>query len=311
MEKLYVLLFYKFVEMKDLEYFQRIHLKLCNKIGVLGKVLIGKEGINGSVSGTKSQVEEYKKSLISDKKFSDIVFKEDEVLNHPFTKMAVRIRNEIVTFGKEVDFSKKAEYISAEELYDMYQNKEVGEDFIILDARNDYEYKVGKFKGAEHLNIKNFREFADALEKVKGIKEKKIITYCTGGIRCEKAATYMRSKGFQKVLQLKDGILDFGKKFPDTFWEGKCFVFDKRLVTPINSTDFSKDTITECEICGIPCDLYKNCRNENCDRLVISCLECQEKYIGCCSESCLSELRKKFFEKSIRNHGRKVAKLNG
>jgi UPF0176 protein len=160
------------------------------------------------------------------------------------------------------------------------------------------------------LNIKNFRDFPQALNKIEDLKDKKIVTYCTGGIRCEKAATYMKEKGFKNVYQLKDGILTFGKKYPNTFWEGKCFVFDKRLVAPINNKDHEKDTITECETCGIPCDLYKNCRNNDCDRLVISCLDCQQEYIGCCSEECKKQLQKQFLEKSFRKQSRKIEALN-
>lgn len=307
MEKLYVLLFYKFTKIGDLEYFQRTHLKFCKELGLLGRILIGKEGINGSVSGTREQVDAYKKHLSEDDRFNEIVFKEDEVISHPFTRMIVRIREEIVTFGKDVCLTLSPEdYITSEELKEKYDK---GEDFVVLDTRNDYEYKIGRFKNSIHLNIKNFRDFPEALKQIEHLKDKPIVTFCTGGIRCEKALPYMKEQGFKNVRQLKDGILTFGKKFPDTYWEGKCFVFDKRLVSPINSEDFDKSTITECENCGEACDLYKNCRNNNCDKLFISCLKCQEKLIGCCSEECLSELRQRFLEKSIRNQGRKVKSL--
>jgi UPF0176 protein len=305
MEKLYVLLFYKFIDIENPEQFGKKHLEFCKSIDILGRVLVAKEGINGSVCGTREQIELYKKYLNSDPKFNGVVFKEDEGLSQAFTKMQVKIKKEIVTFGVHINPQKNTgEYIQAEELHKLYE--ENPEDFIILDTRNDYEFKVGKFKNAIHLNIKNFRDFPQALNKIENLKNKKIVTYCTGGIRCEKASAYMKEKGFKNVYQLKDGILTFGKKFPDTFWEGKCFVFDKRLVAPINSPDSEKNTITECETCGTPCDLYKNCRNVNCDRLVISCLKCQKKYIGCCSEECLSELQKQFLEKSLKKQGRKI-----
>lgn len=310
MEKLYVLLFYKFTDIGDLESFRRVHERNCKEIGLLGRILIGEEGINGSVSGTREQVDAYKKLLSEDERFKGIVFKEDEVISRPFTKMIVRIRDEIVTFKQNVCPSVDPEdYITAEELNELYETKEAGKDFVVLDTRNDYEYKVGRFKNSIHLNIKNFRDFPEALKQIEHLKDKTIITFCTGGIRCEKALPYMKEQGFKKVKQLKDGILTYGKKFPDKDWEGKCFVFDKRLVAPINSEDFEKDTITECENCGEPCDLYKNCRNNNCDKLFISCVKCQEKLIGCCSEDCLSELRQKFLEKSARNQGRKVSAL--
>ena len=159
---------------------------------------------------------------------------------------------------------------------------------------------------AIHLNIKNFRDFPEALKKIENLKDKKIITYCTGGIRCEKASAYMKEKGFKNVYQLKDGILTFGKNFPDTFWEGKCFVFDKRMISSINSPKSEDDIITNCENCNVVCDLYKNCRNPTCDRFVVLCVKCQEELIGCCSESCKHELQKLFLEKSMRNQGRKT-----
>jgi UPF0176 protein len=305
MKKLYVLLFYKFTNIEDPKKLKDNHLKFCKSLGLFGRVLIANEGINGSVCGTKDQIENYKNYFSSNPKFSGIVFKEDEVISQIFTKMQVKVKKEIVTFQKSINYENRAEYINSEELYKIY--KENPKEIVILDTRNDYEYKVGKFKNAIHLNIKNFREFPEALNKIENLKDKKIVTYCTGGIRCEKAATYMKENGFKNVYQLKDGILNFGKKFPDTFWEGKCFVFDKRLIAPINSPNSEKNTITECENCGVPCDLYKNCRNVNCDRLVILCLDCQKRLIGCCSESCKHELQKQFLEKSFRKQNRNLS----
>ncbi len=300
MEKLKVILFYKFVKIDEPEKFVREHLKFCRNLGILGRVLVSHEGINGSVSGTKEEIEKYKTYILGDSRFEDIVFKEDWVLDNPFTKIKVKLRPEIVTFGKTINIDKKGEYVSPEKLKEMYDKKE---EFIILDARNNYEYDVGRFQNAIHLDIRNFRDFPAALDKIKEYKNKKIVTYCTGGIRCEKATAYMKENGFQNVMQLQDGILNFGKKFPDTFWEGKCFVFDKRLISKINSDDKS---ISECFICKTPSDLYRNCRNENCDRLFISCPSCQEKFNGCCSHECLIEFRKQCTKKAILNQGRRI-----
>jgi len=304
MEKLYVLLFYKFVKIENPEKFKEEHLKSCNNLGVLGRIIVAEEGINGSVSGTKEQIENYKIILASEEIFSGIVFKEEEILNHPFTKMQIKIKDEIVNFGVSVNLEQNGEYLDSEKFYELY--KKSPEAFIILDTRNDYEYKIGKFKNAIHLNIKTFRQFPEALKKIENLKDKKIITYCTGGIRCEKASAYMKEKGFKNVYQLKDGILNFGKRFPDTFWEGKCFVFDKRMVTSINSPESEDDIITNCENCGDVCDLYKNCRNPECDRFVIICLKCQEKLIGCCSVECKNELQKLFIKKALTKQGRRI-----
>ena len=274
--------------------------EFCKSLGLVGRVLVSDEGINGSVSGHESKIEEYKKNLLEDKRFSGITFKEDEVIEKPFTKMKVKVRDEIVTFGKKVDFEKTGEYLAPEKLKKMYEDKE---EFVILDARNDYEYKAGRFKNAIHLNIKNFRDFPEALKKIENLKDKKIVTYCTGGIRCEKASAYMKENGFENVMQLKDGIINYGKQFPDTFWEGKCFVFDKRLISKINSDG---ETDAKCEVCGKASDLCRNCRNVNCDKLILECLDCQRELNGCCSVECLKEFRIQCMEKALKNQGRRM-----
>ena len=111
--------------------------------------------------------------------------------------------------------------------------------------------------------------------------------YCTGGIRCEKASALLKKEGFSDVYQLHGGILNFRKSPPNTIWEGKCFVFDKRLISEIN--DSKEKPITECDICGIPCDLYKNCRNKDCDKLSVICLDCEKSLGGCCSKECFDK----------------------
>lgn len=300
---IHILLFYKFVPIENLEEFKMEHWKFCKDLGVLGKILIAKEGINGSISGTKEQVESYKEKLTSDSRFNDIVFKEETGLTHPFTRMIVRIRNEIVALKKEVDLSKTGDYISPRELYELYQNSVVGKDFVIIDGRNSYEYKVGRFKGAIDPGTRTFRQFPEKVKDLKKFKDKKIIMYCTGGIRCEKATAVLREEGFENVYQLKDGIINFCQQFPNTFWEGSCFVFDKRLVSSVGQEE---SLISECEVCGVSCDLYKNCRSVSCDRLVILCVNCQRNLNGCCSEKCLEEFRNECIEKSFRKQNRRI-----
>ncbi|PIN90536.1 hypothetical protein COU57_03285 [Candidatus Pacearchaeota archaeon CG10_big_fil_rev_8_21_14_0_10_32_14] len=302
-----ILLFYKFVKLSenDVDWFIRTHKKFCEDIGIKGRILVACEGINGSVSGTATEMEKYKIALRNDERFSDIRFKEEMGIIHPFTKMKILKREEIVSIKFDVDMSKAGQFITAEELYDWYEKGlfEKG-DAIIFDTRNDYEFKVGHFKNSIQVNTKTFREFPNALKNFEHLKGKKIVTFCTGGIRCEKASAVMREFGFENVFQLKDGIINFIQKFPNTYWEGKCFVFDKRMVSDVSPSSENKP-ITNCEVCGIVCDLYKNCRNPSCDRFVVECLECQEKLNGCCSEHCLEELNIHFKEKSLRNQGRK------
>ena len=281
-KNIHILLFYKFQSIKDVKYFVRQHKNFCKEFGILGKILVAKEGINGSISGTKEQVEEYKKFLWSLEGFEDIWFKEEIGINHPFNKMIVREREEIVSLHKSVDMTRKSKYITPEEFLEGCNN----EDVVILDARNDYEYKLGKFKGAVNPDIKTFRQFPEFVERFKDNKDKKIYIYCTGGIRCEKASLYMEDQGFKDVYQLHGGIINFCQDLPNTAWEGKCFVFDKRLMTDVSQ---GNSAISDCVSCGEKSDLQRNCKYVYCDELVIQCKNCQEKMHGCCSRNCMDE----------------------
>ncbi len=309
MEDVHVLLFYKYVVIENPVDFIEKHLQFCKDLGLLGRILIAKEGINGSVSGNEEQVDFYKKEMRKTRGFEDILFKEDIVKTHPFTKMKVLLRNEIVRMGIDVDMSKKGGYVDADGLLELYDEKgNLKENIILLDARNDYEFKVGRFKDAIHLNIKTFREFPLALKTLKEKEEwknKKIVTYCTGGIRCEKASAYLKEQGFEDVYQLKEGIITFGKEHPDSVWQGKLFVFDKRLLSSINSEE--KDL--KCEICGKECDLYRNCRNVYCDELFISCLDCEKNLNGCCSDECFVKFKEQCMEKSMRKQNRRAVNV--
>ena len=281
-KQIVVILFYKFHEIEDPDYFARKQRAYCKKLGVVGKVLVAKEGINSSISGTRKQIEEYKKFIWSLKGFYDVRFKEELAYEHPFTKLQVKVKKEIIRLDKKIDLKNRGEYIKPRNFLALYENNE---DFIILDARNNYEYKIGRFKKAINPKIKSFREFPRFVEKFEKEvdKNQKIITYCTGGIRCEKASAYLKEKGFENVYQLEGGIINFCQQFPNTIWEGKCFVFDKRLISDINQNN---KPITYCEICGVISDLYRNCKNIYCDRLTIICIKCQEKLHGCCSIKC-------------------------
>lgn len=298
MGKIHILLFYKYVSIEDLAMFREQHLNACLKLGVRGRILVAPEGINGSVSGTKEQTESYKSLLCSDVRFSDILFKEDTGVMHPFRKMEIKIKKEIVAFGQDVDLSKAGTYLSPREFLEMYETEgnKIGKDIIILDARNEYESRVGRFKGALLSPIKNFRDFPKVAEQLSDKKDKKIVMYCTGGIRCEKASAYLKQNGFHDVSQLHGGILTFGKEFPDTIWEGTCFVFDKRLTSAVNTEEHP---LTICELCNIPCDLYRNCAEVSCDKFCTVCLTCEQTYGGCCSEKCFEKMMKGKMSKDI------------
>ncbi|MGD9652222.1 MAG: rhodanese-related sulfurtransferase [Candidatus Dadabacteria bacterium] len=299
MENVYVILFYRFANIEDPEAFVATEREFCTKEGLLGKILVAKEGINGSLSGTEDSIDAYKRHLNSIPGFEDVAFKDEISSFHPFKKLIVRKKKEIIRMEQELDMSRTGNYISPEELLDMYSS---GKDFLIIDTRNKYESDVGKFKNAVTLDIDSFREFPEAIGEFEDLKDKTIVTYCTGGIRCEKATAYMVSRGFTDVYQLKDGIINFCQKHPDTVWEGKCFVFDQRLISDVES---GGDCIAECVRCGGASDRYQNCANVPCDDLVILCEGCSETFRGTCSDECLEEYGNNLLKKSRDRQGRK------
>jgi UPF0176 protein len=287
MGKIRILLFYKYFDMENVEGFRKKLIEICKESKVRGRILVAEEGVNGSVSGNKEETEKFKELLREDERFRDIFFKEDLSVSHPFNKLKVLIKKELVSLGEKINWKEnKGKKISPKEFLELYEK---GEDMIVLDARNDYEYRVGKFKEAIELGTKTFRDFPKALDKIEDKKDKKVVMYCTGGIRCEKASALLLKRGFKDVSQLDGGILTFGKELPDTVWEGKCFVFDKRLLSKINSED---DLAGDCEICEKGCDLYRNCKNNSCDKFCIVCLSCEKEFGGCCSKNCFIEMMK-------------------
>ncbi len=281
--KIIVSSFYKYIKINRLGEFQKDHQAFCNKLGIKGKVLIAKEGLNGSISGTKEQIEKYKEGLRENKLFNDIKFKDTYANEHPFRKTIVRVRKEIVTSGLKVNLKNKGKYISPEELNKLIEENK---DFVLVDARNNYESKIGKFKNALTPEIELFRDFKKIIKDLMKFKDKQIVTYCTGGVRCEKASAFLKENGFSNVFQLEDGILNYIDKFPDRHFEGRCFVFDNRLSIPSGSKN---NEISFCEFCHIPSGRYVNCKNVNCDKMFLSCEECCQNMKGACSKKCLAK----------------------
>lgn len=280
MQKLIITSFYKYVRLTKVGDFRKSHQDFCDKLKIKGKVLVANEGINGVVSGTKEQIKKYKLKLRSFKQFKDITFKDNVTGWHPFKKIIVRIRKEVVTSKFNVNHNNAGNYTTPKQLKHMYDKNE---DFVVLDARNDYEWKIGKFRNAVTLPIDVFRDFPKTLPSIKKYKNKKIVMYCTGGVRCEKASALLKKKGFKDINQLKDGIIKFIEEYPDTYFDGRCFVFDDRLSIPSGKN--TKD-IALCEKCHVPYGDYKNCRNKKCDKLYLMCNPCSYQYKFTCSRSC-------------------------
>lgn len=271
-------LFYKYVPLSNLESLRESLHQEMFKHDIKGTILLSDEGINGAFTAQDKNFHAFLDVLRSYEGFEDVEFKITPVTQHHFRKVRCAIRQEIVSLRQEgVSLEEKAPYVEPETLKEWLDN----DDVIIVDARNDYESRVGRFKGAITPDIKVFRDWPKAVEQLKKFKDKKIVTYCTGGIRCEKASAYMKAQGFENVYQLHGGIVKYGQVVGDEHWEGKCFVFDTRLVADIDPKKES-DHITECEYSGEPCSTYHNCSNVQCDKYFIATEKEAVKHHGKC-----------------------------
>ena len=285
-----VLLFYKYVEFSEPEKFREEHLQFCLDNDIKGRVFIAYEGINGTVSGKNENIKKYKDHLRSYPEFADIWFKEDPADEHAFYKTHVRIKKEIVhaDFGK-VDLRNTGKRLTPDELNKFYEENK---DFVIIDTRNSYESEIGKFKNAITPKMNTFRDWPKVVEELKAYKDKTVVTYCTGGIRCEKASAYLVEQGFKDVYQMNGGIVTYTKDNPDKYWEGSVFVFDERRIVEPNTKPELKHT-GKCYYCGKPASWYINCHNQDCDKLIVTCPECKVENEYCCSDECRASNNKR------------------
>ncbi len=223
-----VILYYNFTPIKDVAQFCKEHKNFCKELGLKGRIYISSEGLNGTAAGTKAQIEKYKDFVWSLPGFSDTEFKQDQSDYIPFAKLICKVREEIVALHKEdVDPKHGGNHLMPNEWRKVMES---GEDYVMIDVRNNYESKIGHFKGALTPDLEYFYDFPQWLEEAKIPKNKKVLMYCTGGIRCEKFSVLMKEEGWDDVNQLHGGILNYAKKEEGAHFEGKCFVFDDRLV---------------------------------------------------------------------------------
>ncbi|RYM05684.1 rhodanese-related sulfurtransferase [Sporolactobacillus sp. THM7-7] len=290
-----VLLYYKYVTIDDPEAFAKEHLAFCKGLGLKGRILVAEEGLNGTVSGTTEQTRIYMDMLHSDPRFRDMVFKIDEADGHAFKKMHVRPRKEIVALKLDKDIDPHrltGKHLKPKEFYKAMQD----EDTVVIDARNDYETQIGHFRNAILPDVKVFRDLPKWIEQnLSEYKDMKVLTYCTGGIRCEKFSGYLLKAGFKDVSQLEGGIVEYGKdpEVKGRLYDGKCYVFDQRISVPVNRTD-EDVVIGHCHHCGKQTDRIVNCANPECNRQYICCEECEKKYHRSCSEACRRHPRNRY-----------------
>jgi UPF0176 protein len=290
-----VLLYYKFVELSDPQAVRDEHEQMCRNLGLKGRILIATEGINGTVSGERAATEAYRTWMSGHPFFHGIEFKVDEADAHAFLKLHVRVKRELVNLGlpdAPRNWEKTAPYIEPEEVRELLRNP--SDDVVFLDTRSEYEFEVGKFRNAVGLNIRTFRELPQRLEELAHLKNKKIISYCTGGIRCEKITGYLMEQGFENIYQIHGGIIRYGKETGGEGFEGQCYVFDQRLTVPVNTVD--PVVVGKCSRCGAPTEHLINCANADCNAHLLMCDDCLQQLEGCCSEPCTASPNRRAYD---------------
>lgn len=289
------LLYYCYSPIADAEQFAADHLIFCKSLGLVGRIIVAEEGLNGTVSGAKEACEAYMAAIKADERFTKTDFKIDEVEEPSFIKMHCRYKPEIVHSGLR-DGSiinpneKTGTYLEPKEFSEMIDR----DDVVILDVRSNYEHNLGKFKNAVTLDIENFRDFPDQIEALAQYKDKKVMTYCTGGIKCEKASALLLHHGFKDVYQLHGGIIKYGKEAGGKDFEGKCYVFDNRIAVDVNTVN--PTVVSTCLNCGITTPKMINCANPECNEHFTQCDECGDALQGCCSVECTSHPRKRPYD---------------
>ena len=285
-EKRTTMSFYKYANIGNPHLFRDHLFYYWDLLGVLGRIYVAHEGINAQLSVPNHTLEEYKKEL------SNVTFLDGVRLNYAveddgksFFKLAIKVKNKIVADGLNddlFDVSKPGDYLDVERFNKLTDD----ENTILIDMRNHYESEVGHFQGAWCPDVDTFRDQLPlVVDELADQKDKTVVMYCTGGIRCEKASAYLKHKGFKDVYHLEGGIIKYARDAKENGLEnkfiGKNFVFDERLNERI-----TEDVIAGCHLCGEPFDDHTNCKNKACNLLFIQCPKCAEKYTGTCSTAC-------------------------
>lgn len=277
-----ILLYYKFTPVKDPLVTKMWQKTLCDGLNLRGRILISKDGINGTVGGDMDDLKAYIKATKQFPGFKDIVFKWSDGGREHFPRMSVKERRELVGFkNSEDEFDVNADgvigggkHLKPKQVHEMVEK--YGDDVVFFDGRNEHEARIGKFKNAVVPNTHTSRDFIAELEsdKYDDIKDKKVISYCTGGIRCEVISAMMKKRGFKEVYQIDGGIVKYGEQYGDDgLWEGALRVFDDRMT--VEFSDHAK-TIGDCTHCDEKTSNFENCAHTECNSLVLICETCKE-----------------------------------
>lgn len=285
-----MLLFYKYITIDDREALRDEQRRLCELLGLTGRIIVATEGINATVEGTKNNTQKYIDILLADKRFADTHIKRSAGTGTAFPKLSVKARDEIVSGHLDyIDVNPTivtGKYLSAEELHQWVNSNR---EFYIVDMRNGYEQKSGYFKDSVLSEFTNFRDLPSILPKLESLKHKTIVTVCTGGVRCEKASGFLVNNGFTDVYQLSGGIVTYMEAYPNEDFLGKLYVFDNRIVMGFNTDSPDHVVIGKCDLCGVPSDHYVNCANLMCHDHFICCENCLQNDQAFCSSTCRSK----------------------
>ena len=279
-----IILYYGFTPIEDPEAMKLWQKTLCESLGLKGRILISKHGINGTLGGDMMALKKYVRQTKEYPGFRKIDFKWSDGTGDDFPRLSVKSRKEIVAFGApdelqvtEAGIVNSGTHLKPEEVNQLVAER--GDEVVFFDGRNAFEAKIGKFKNAVVPNTHTTHDFIADLEsgRYDHLKDKPIVTYCTGGIRCEILTPIMKNRGFKEVYQIQGGIVRYGEKFKDgedSLWEGSLYVFDKRM--NMEFSDKAK-TIGECEKCAAPTSQFYNCADLACRDLILLCADCAAK----------------------------------
>jgi UPF0176 protein len=281
-----IILYYKFTPIADPEAVRLWQTALCEKLNLKGRILIAPHGINGTVGGDMADLKSYVKQTKTYAPFKGMTFKWSDGGRDDFPRLAVKVRPEIVTFGVpdmiKVDQNGivgGGKHLKPKQVHELVAKR--GDEVVFFDGRNAYEAAVGKFKNAMVADVAHTRDFARELQdpKYDKLKGKPVVTYCTGGIRCEVLSMLMIKQGFQEVYQIDGGIIKYGETYGDDgLWEGSLYVFDDRMGTKFS--DQAVD-IGACTHCGNQTSNYENCADKTCNDLILICKNCRQKHLHC------------------------------
>ena len=286
-----VLLYYCYTSIENPDAYRDETHRFCIENHLLGRIIIATEGLNGTISGLAADCDEYMKWVKNDPRFANIDFKVESHPEHTFQKLHVRVKDEIVNSDLPVNpLVQTGIHLEPAELKEMLHDPNV----VLVDMRSNYEHSVGHFKGAITFDMEYLRELPEHIQEIEHLRDKKIVTYCTGGIKCEKASAYLLQQGFQNVYQLHGGIIKYGLEVGGEDFDGKCYVFDNRLTVDVNKVN--PKVISTCFVCGTECDRMVNCANPVCNNHVPICESCGWKLEGACSAECKEHPQKRPYD---------------